>query len=75
MSLGDIRARRGDFPAADSLYSRAFSIVQERVGAQSRLYDDLYPRIAALRELQHRPTEAAELRRKAGGKPVRPLGF
>jgi hypothetical protein len=35
----------------------------------------LYPRIAALRDLQQRPQEAAELRRKVGGKPVRPLDF
>lgn len=75
MSLGDIRVKRGDLAAADSLYSTALSILQERVGEQSRVYDHLYPRMAALRELQNRPADAAELRRKAGGKPVRSLAF
>ena len=75
MLLGDMRAQRGELSAADSLYSVALSIVQERVGLLPRPYEYLYPRIAALRELQHRPAEAAELRRKVGGKPVRALAF
>ena len=75
MLLGDMRAQRGDLAAADSLYAAALSILQERVGAQSRAYEHLYPRIAALRDLQHRPAEAAELRAKAGGKPVASLSF
>jgi eukaryotic-like serine/threonine-protein kinase len=75
MLLGDMRAQRGDLAAADSLYSAALSILQEHVGAQPRSYEDLYPRIAVLRDLQHRPAEAAELRRRTGGKPVRPLDF
>jgi eukaryotic-like serine/threonine-protein kinase len=73
--LGDIRVQRGELAAADSFYSAGLAIIQERVGTESRGYEYLYPRIAALRDLQHRPAEAAELRRKAGGKPVRPLGF
>jgi serine/threonine-protein kinase len=75
MLLGDMRAQRGALAAADSLYSTAQSILQEHLGEQPRPYEYLYPRIAALRDLQHRPAEAAELRRKAGGKPVRPLDF
>ena len=75
MLRGDIRAQRGELAAADTFYSAAESILQGRLGKQLRAYDYLYPRIAALRDLQHRPAEAAELRRKAGGKPVRPLDF
>jgi serine/threonine-protein kinase len=75
MLLGDIRVQRGELAAADSLYSAALLIVQEHLGTQPRAYDYLYPRIAALRDLQQRPQEAAELRRKVGGKPVRPLDF
>ena len=75
MSLGDIQVQRGDLAGADSLYSAALAILQERVGAQSRAYDYLYPRISALRDLQHRPAEAAELRRKVGGKPIHSLAF
>ena len=75
MLLGDMRAQRGDLAAADSLYSVAQSIIQERAGDQPRAYQYLYPRIAALRELQHRPAEAAELRRKGGGKTVKTLDF
>jgi serine/threonine-protein kinase len=73
MSLGDIRARRGDLAEADSLYSAARSILDEHVGAESVVYDYLYPRMAALRDLQHRAAEAEELRRKTGGKAVRSL--
>ena len=75
MVLGDMRIQRGELTTADSLYSTALSIVQEHLGDLPRPYDFLYPRIAALRDLQHRPAEAAEYRRKAGGKPVRPLDF
>ena len=75
MLLGDMRVARGELAAADSFYSAALSIAQERVGEPSRPYDYLYPRIAVLRDLQHRPAEAAELRRKVGGKPVRSLDF
>jgi serine/threonine-protein kinase len=75
MLLGDMRAQRGELAAADSLYSRAQSILHEHVGDQPRAYEYLFPRVAALRDLQHRPAEAAELRRKAGGKPVRSLDF
>jgi hypothetical protein len=75
MLLGDMRTQRGDLAAADSLYSVAQSIIQERAGDQPRAYQYLYPRIAALRELQHRPAEAAELRRKGGGKTVKTLDF
>jgi eukaryotic-like serine/threonine-protein kinase len=75
MLLGDIQTQRGDLATADSLYSEALSIIREHVGDQPRAYEYVYPRIAALRDLQHRPAEAAELRRKAGGKPVRPLDF
>jgi serine/threonine protein kinase/type II secretory pathway pseudopilin PulG len=75
MLLGDIRVQRNELTAADSLYSTAESIIREHVGDQLRSYQYLYPRIAALRDLQHRPAEAAELRRKSGGKPVRPLDF
>jgi serine/threonine-protein kinase len=74
MLLGDIRAQRGQLTAADSLYSDALSIIHEHAG-QLRAYESVYARIAALRDLQHRPAEAAELRRKAGGKPVRSLDF
>ena len=73
--LGDIRVQRAELSAADSLYSNAESIIHEHIGDRHRSYQYLYPRIAALRDLQHRPTEAAELRRKAGGKPIRPLDF
>ena len=73
--LGDIRVQRGELAAADSLYSAGLAIIQERIGAGPRGYELLYPRIAALRDLQHRPAEAAELRRRVGGKPVRSLGF
>jgi serine/threonine-protein kinase len=73
--LGDIRVKRGELAAADSFYSAGLAIIQERIGAGPRGYELLYPRIAALRDLQHRPAEAAELRKKAGGKPVRSLGF
>jgi serine/threonine-protein kinase len=73
--LGDIRVQRGELAAADSFYSAGLAIIQERIGAGPRGYELLYPRIAALRDLQHRPAEAAELRKKAGGKPVRSLGF
>jgi len=72
---GDMRAHGGKLAEADSLYSAALSILQERLGAESRMYEYVYPRIAALRDLQHRPAEAAELRRRVGGKPVRPLDF
>ena len=75
MLLGDMRAQRGDLAAADSLYATAESILREHAGDLARQYMYLYPRMAALRDLQHRPVEAAELRRKAGGKRVRPLGF
>jgi len=75
MLLGDMRTQRGELAAADSVYSTAMSIIQEHIGEAPRAYEYLYPRIAALRDLQHRPDEAAELRRKAGGKPVRPIGF
>jgi tetratricopeptide (TPR) repeat protein len=76
MLLGDMQAQRGALAAADSFYSAAQSILREILGDQQhRAYDYLYPRIAALRDLQHRPAEAAELRRKAGGKPVRSLDF
>ena len=75
MLLGDMRVARGDLAAAESLYSAALSITQEHVGEQSRSYEYLYPRIAVLRDLQHRPAEAAELRTKARGKPVRSLDF
>ncbi len=74
MLLGDIRAQRGELTAADSLYSTALSIIREHAD-QPRAYESLYPRMAVLRDLQHRPAEAAELRRRAGGKPVRPLDF
>jgi len=75
MLLGDIQVGRGELAAADSLYSAALSIMQEHVGEQSRPSEYLYPRMAVLRDLQHRPAEAAELRRKAGGKGVRSLDF
>jgi len=75
MLLGDMRVLRGELAAADSIYSAALSIAQEHVGEQSRPYEYLYPRMAVLRDLQHRPAEAAELRRKAGGKGVRSLDF
>jgi len=75
MLLGDMRAQRGDLAAADSFYTVAQSIIQERAGDQPRAYQYLYPRMAALRELQHRPAEAAELRRKGGGSRVRTLDF
>jgi len=75
MLLGDMRAQRGELAAADSLYSAALSIIQEHVGGAPHAYEYLYPRIAALRDLQHRPVEAAELRMKVGGKPVRTLDF
>jgi tetratricopeptide (TPR) repeat protein len=74
MLLGDIRAQRGQLTAADSLYSTALSIIREHAD-QPRAYENLYPRMAVLRDLQHRPVEAAELRRRAGGKPVRTLDF
>ena len=73
--LGDLRTQRGDFAAADSLYSNAQSIIQEHIDGLTRPYQSLYPRIAALRDLQHRPAEAAALRRMVGGKPIRPLDF
>ena len=75
MLLGDMHAKRGELSAADSLYSTAESIIREHVGTLPRAYYYLYPRMAALRDLQHRPAEAAELRRKAGGRPVRSLDF
>jgi serine/threonine-protein kinase len=75
MLLGDMRVQRGELSAADSLYSEALSILQERVGTRPRAFEHLYPRIAALRDLQHRPAEAAELRTEAGGKQVRSLSF
>ncbi|HEY6825959.1 MAG TPA: serine/threonine-protein kinase, partial [Gemmatimonadaceae bacterium] len=75
MLLGDMNAQRGALTTADSLYSAAESIIRERIGVLPRAYEFLYPRIAALRDLQHRPSEAADLRRKVGGKPVRPLDF
>lgn len=75
MLLGDMHANRGDLSRADSLYSAAESIIQEHVGDLPRSYYYLYPRMAALRDLQRRPAEAAELRRKARGKPVRSLDF
>jgi hypothetical protein len=75
MLLGDIQVGRGELAAADSLYSAALSIMQEHVGEQSRPSEYLYPRMAVLRDLQHRPAEAAELRRKVGGKGVRSLDF
>jgi serine/threonine-protein kinase len=74
MLLGDIRVQRGELAAADSLYSAALSIIREHAD-QPRAYENLYPRMAVLRDLQHRPVEAAELRRKANGKPVRVLDF
>jgi serine/threonine-protein kinase len=73
--LGDMNAQRGNLAAADSLYATAESILQEHVGLSARAFESLYPRVAALRDLQHRPADAAELRRKSGGKPVRPLDF
>ena len=73
--LGDMRVARGELAAADSLYSAALSILQEHMGEQPRRFEYLYPRMAVVRDLQHRPAEAAELRRKAGGKPVRSLDF
>lgn len=75
MLLGDIRTQRGDFSAADAFYADAQSIIQEHFDGLRRPYEYLYPRIAALRDLQHRPAEAAELRRMSAGKPVRPLDF
>jgi serine/threonine-protein kinase len=75
LSLGDIRARRGDLATADSLYSTARAILEKHVGTEPVLYERLYPRMAALRDLQGRSAEAAELRKKSGGKPVRPLGY
>jgi serine/threonine-protein kinase len=75
MLLGDMRVQRRELAAADSLYSTAQSIIDEHLGGQPRPYDNIFPRMAALRDLQHRPAEAAELRKKAGGRPVRPLDF
>ena len=75
MSLGDIRVKRGDLTGADSLYSIALSILQERFGTRSRLYDYLYPRMAVLRDLQHRPTDATALWSKTRAKSVRPLAY
>jgi len=74
MLLGDIRVQRGELAAADSLYSAALSIIRERAD-QPRAYENLYPRMAVLRDLQHRPADAAELRRRAGGSKVRILDF
>jgi serine/threonine-protein kinase len=74
MLLGDMRAQQGRLGEADSLYSSALSIIREHAD-QPRAYENLYPRIAALRDLQHRPAEAAELRKRVGGKPVRSLDF
>jgi tetratricopeptide (TPR) repeat protein len=74
MLLGDIRVQRGELAAADSFYSSALAIIREHAD-QPRAYESLYPRMAVLRDLQHRPAEAAELRKKAGGKPVRSLDF
>jgi tetratricopeptide (TPR) repeat protein len=73
--LGDIQTQNGELTSADSLYSATLSILQEHVGVEARMYEYLYPRMAVLRDLQHRPAEAAELRKKAGGKPVRPIDF
>jgi serine/threonine-protein kinase len=73
--LGDIQTQHGELASADSLYSAALSILEEHMGVEARMYEYLYPRMAVLRDLQHRPAEAAELRKKAGGKPVRPLDF
>ena len=75
MVLGDMSMKRGDLAAADSLYSRALSIIQEHLGDRPHPYDSVFPRMAVLRDLQHRPAEAAEFRRKAGGKPMRALDF
>jgi serine/threonine-protein kinase len=75
MLLGDMRVSRGELAAADSFYTTALSILQEHADEQKRPSESLYPRVAVLRDLQHRPTEAAELRRLAGGKPVRSLDF
>ena len=75
MLLGDMQVARGELAAADSLYAVALSITQDHVGEQSRPSESLFPRMAVLRDLQHRPAEAAELRRKAGGKGVRSLDF
>jgi serine/threonine protein kinase len=75
MLLGDVRTQRGDFAAADSLYSTAQSIIQQYADGLTRPYESLYPRIALLRDLQHRPAEATELRKKVGGKRIRPLDF
>jgi serine/threonine protein kinase len=75
MSLGDIRIRHGDLAAADSLYTTALSITHERVGDYLPAYDYVYARLAALRDLQHRPAEAAALRKKAGGKALNSLNY
>ena len=75
MLLGDMRVQRGDLGAADSLYATAESIIREHAGDLYRPYEYLYPRMAALRDLQHRPADAAELRKKSGGKPVQPIDF
>jgi hypothetical protein len=74
MVLGDIHLQRGDLARADSAYSAALSIVQEHLGGRSRVDAYLYPRLAALRDLQHRAAEAAEFRKKSGGK-VRSLAY
>ena len=74
MLLGDISTQRGDLATADSLYAAALSIIRDHVD-QPRAYENLYPRMAVLRDMQHRPAEAAELRRRANGRGVRLLDF
>ena len=75
MLLGDMQSKRGELISADSLYTAAEAIIQAHIGELPRAFDSLYPRMAALRDLQHRPAEAAALRRRVGGKPVRALDF
>jgi serine/threonine-protein kinase len=75
MLLGDMQVKQRRLAAADSFYTIARSIIQEHVGELPRANFALYPRLAALRDLQHRSAEAAELRKQVGGRPIRPLDF
>ena len=67
MLLGDMQAGAASSPRRTrSTRPRCRSSRSTR-GEQPRPHESLYSRIAVLRDLQHRPAEAAELRRKAGG--------
>ena len=67
-AVGDVAARRGDLPAADSLYHRALAILRESVADGHVDVRRVNRALAALYERWGRRADAAEYRRRAEGR-------